>query len=86
MPAKNAKPTKTVEPKMTGDQPTLSQALYIPFYYTTKDGDWGFNNIILRGVVTLRTENDIVGAIMLIKKEHPDYEVINILNWKELDN
>jgi hypothetical protein len=67
-------------------QPQINQQLYVVFYYETKEGDTGFGNIVLSGIVDIRTRAQLEGTITTIMQRNPHYSDIQIVNKFPLES
>lgn len=60
-----------------------SARVYAAYYYENKEGVAGFANALLN-MFDIRTVNELHTALAAIKQSKPDLEVIEIINWKQL--
>lgn len=63
----------------------LNPSVYVSFFYSTEEGDTGFNNVILSGVPDIRTRKELEEIIGVIKGRHSEYQDIQIIFWRPLE-
>lgn len=79
---------KSTAPQKVEVRKTLSPKVFVAFYFEDKHGNSGFDNVSLSNIYDLRTENDILTAMVKIKECNPEpdfYQRITIINWRLLE-
>lgn len=82
-------PESAGEPTQPADPAALAPKVYVSFFYEKENGDTGFGNVHVSGMIDIRTLAQLEAVLALIMRRSVEsgdpYKDATVISWKALD-